>query len=58
MGLGLGEAMSRRPSVLYHQGALGRAAHLFLLQAQILCQRGQLLLQHRGQHGPALALLM
>lgn len=32
--------------------------HLFLLQAQTLRQRGQLLLQHRGQHGPALALLV
>lgn len=44
--------------MLYHQGALGRAAHLFLLQPQILRQLGQLLLQHLGQHGPALALLM
>lgn len=43
---------------LRHQGALGRAAHLLLLQPQILRQLGQLLLQHLGQHGPPLALLM
>lgn len=44
--------------MLRHQGALGRAVHLLLLQAQILCQRGQFLLQYRRQHGPALALLV
>lgn len=36
----------------------GRPAHLFLLQAQTVRQRGQLLLQYSRQHGPALALLM
>lgn len=45
-------------ALLRRQGAPGRAAHLFLLQAQILRQAVLLLLQHRGQHGPALALLV
>lgn len=57
-GLGLWRRPVGVPSVLDHQGALGQAAHLFLLQAQIFRQGGQLLLQHSSQHGPTLALLV
>lgn len=60
VGGGVREAVSRlpvRPRSTARERWGGRT-HLFLLQAQILRQRGQLLLQHRGQHGPALALLV
>lgn len=45
-------------SGLDQQGAPGRAAHLFLLQAQALRQGRQLLLQYCSQRGPAPTLLM
>lgn len=57
-GLGLWKRPVGVQTILDHQGALGQAAHLFLLQAQIFRQGGQLLLQYAGQHGPTLALLV
>lgn len=57
-GLGLWRRPVGVPPVLDHQGVLGLAAHLFLLQVQIFHQGGQLLLQHSSQHGPPLALLV